>query len=194
MPVWPALYLNFLLEVLICKCIWSWKALHPYGCSIIVIIPILIHICALFNTLMPRHNGYHFGDDSFKCISINENNCILTELSLKNIRISNKPTLVKIMAWRGLGEKPLLNRWSPCIIMPIYITKPQWVKPISQQFFSWFDYSKCNGKNWPKHNIMFISRWPFSSQYHINTHFGPKVTKNYRSKFTYIPPPQISIW
>ena len=34
-----------------------------------------------FNTLKPRQNGQH--DNFFKCIFLNENNCVLVHISLK---------------------------------------------------------------------------------------------------------------
>ena len=54
--------------------------------------------------------GRHFADDIFRCIFLNEKFCILTKISLKIIPkgpIDNKPTLVEIMAWRRIDDKPL---------------------------------------------------------------------------------------
>ena len=63
----------------------------------------------IFNTLM-RQNGRLFADDTFKCISLNENIRILIKISLKFVPkglINNIPALVLIMAWRRPGDKPL---------------------------------------------------------------------------------------
>ena len=49
-------------------------------------------------------------DDIFKCIFLNENFCILIRTSLKFVPmgpISNKWTLVQVMAWHRIGDKPL---------------------------------------------------------------------------------------
>ena len=63
-----------------------------------------------FNTLRPRQNGRHLPDDIFKCIFMNENVRIATNISLKFVPkglINNIPALVLIMAWRRLCDKPL---------------------------------------------------------------------------------------
>ena len=49
-------------------------------------------------------------DDIFKCIFVNENHRILVEISLKFVPrgpIDNNPALIKRMAWRQIGSKPL---------------------------------------------------------------------------------------
>ena len=49
-------------------------------------------------------------DDIFKCIFLNENDKTLIQISLKFIPdcpVDNNPALVKIMAWRQIGDKPL---------------------------------------------------------------------------------------
>ena len=62
------------------------------------------------NTLRPRQNGWHFADDIFKWIFLNENVWILIKISLKfvpNGPIDIMLALVQIMAWRQTGNKPL---------------------------------------------------------------------------------------
>ena len=49
-------------------------------------------------------------DDMFKCIFLNENDRILIQISLKFVPRSpfdNKPSLVQVMAWSRIGDKPL---------------------------------------------------------------------------------------
>ena len=49
-------------------------------------------------------------DDILKCIFLNENDRIQIQISLKFIPRSptdNKPTLLQVMAWRRIGDKPL---------------------------------------------------------------------------------------
>ena len=61
------------------------------------------------NILTPRQNGRHFADDILKCIFLNENVWILIVISprfVPNGPINNMPTLVLIMAWCRLGDKP----------------------------------------------------------------------------------------
>ena len=58
----------------------------------------------------PGQNGRHFADDIFECIFVNEKVCILIKISLKFVTkgpIDNITTLVQIMAWRRIGDKPL---------------------------------------------------------------------------------------
>ena len=50
-------------------------------------------------------------DDIFKCILWNEGDIIQIQITLKFVAMSpiynKKPVLVQIMAWRGIGYKPL---------------------------------------------------------------------------------------
>ena len=48
----------------------KWQAHHPFNKS-------------LFNTLRPEQNGWHFADEIFKGIYLNENNFIMIQISLK---------------------------------------------------------------------------------------------------------------
>ena len=54
-----------------------------------------------------------FVDDIFKCIFLNENHRILIQISLKYIAmdpINSKSALVKMMAWRRIGTKPIFEQ------------------------------------------------------------------------------------
>ena len=85
------------------------------------------------NTLRPRQNGRHFADDIFKCIFLNEIAWIPIKISLKFVPrgpINNIPALVKIMAWRRLGDKPLSGPMMVRLPTHICVTRPQWVKAI----------------------------------------------------------------
>ena len=67
-------------------------------------------IGGLLNSSPPGQNGRHLADDVFRCIFMNEKFCVLIEISLKFVPkgpIGNSPTLVQIMAWRRIGDKPL---------------------------------------------------------------------------------------
>ena len=85
------------------------------------------------NTLRPRQNGRHFADDIFKCIFLNENVWIPTQISLKFVPqgpINNIPALVQIMAWRRLGDKPLSGPMMVRLPTHICVTGSQWVNII----------------------------------------------------------------
>ena len=59
---------------------------------------------------MPRQNGRHFADDTFKRIFVNENVGILIEISLKFVPKGPNniiPALIQIMARRRPGDEPL---------------------------------------------------------------------------------------
>ena len=62
------------------------------------------------NTLKPRQNARHFPDNNFQRIFLNENVRISIQISLKFVPrgpIDNKPALVRVMACRRTGDKPL---------------------------------------------------------------------------------------
>ena len=84
----------------------------------------------MINTLGPRQNGWHFPDDIFKCIFLNENVWILIKISLKfvpKVQISYIPALVRIMAWVSL-------------LTHICVTLPQWVK-LGKKILMWVSFN-----------------------------------------------------
>ena len=86
---------------------------------------------AVLNTLRPRQNGRHFADDTFKRIFMNENVRISINISLKLVPkglINNIPALVKIMAWRRSGDKPLSELMLVILPTHLCVARPQWVK------------------------------------------------------------------
>ena len=85
---------------------------------------------AIFNILRPRQNGRHFAEDTLKCIFVNENARILIEISLTFVPkgpINIIPTLVQILAWPQLGDKPLSQPMMASLLTHICVTWPQWV-------------------------------------------------------------------
>ena len=83
------------------------------------------------NTLRPRQNGRHFAGDILKCIFLNENTWISIKISLKFVPrgpINKLPALVRIMAWRRSGDKPLSEPMVVSLLTHICVTRPQWVK------------------------------------------------------------------
>ena len=104
---------------------------------------------ALFNTLRLRQNGRHFTDDTFKCVSLNENIWIVISISLKFVPkgpINNIPALVQIMAWRRPGDKPLSEPMMVSLLTYICVTRLQWVNTLTpEQYGCHFlaDIFKC---------------------------------------------------
>ena len=71
---------------------------------------IVRHFSNWINSTLPGQNGSHFAGDIFRCIFVNEKFGILIKISLKLIPMGPiviNTALVKIMAWRWLGDKPL---------------------------------------------------------------------------------------
>ena len=80
------------------------------------------------NTLRPRQNGRHFGDDVLKRIFLNENVRISMEISLKFVPkgpMNNIPALVQVMAWRRPGDKPLTEARMESLLTHIWVIRPQ---------------------------------------------------------------------
>ena len=59
----------------------------------------------------PGQDGRHFAEGIFRCISMNEEFCVLMKkISLKCVPrgpIDNNPALIKIMGWCQIGDEPL---------------------------------------------------------------------------------------
>ena len=75
------------------------------------------------NILRPRQNGWHFPNNIFKRIFLNENVWISIKISLKFVPkgpINNIPALVQIMAWRRPGDKPLFEPMMVSLLMHIW--------------------------------------------------------------------------
>ena len=98
-----------------------------------IVLSTLHHYLLLINTLRPRQHGRHFADDTFKRIFFNENVWISIKISLKFVSkgpINNIPALVKIMAWRRSGDKPLSEPMMVSLPTHICVTRPQWVNKV----------------------------------------------------------------
>ena len=86
---------------------------------------------ATFNTLRPK-NGRRFVEDTFKCVFLDENIWISTDISLKFLPkgpINNIPALVQIKARRRPVDKPLSELMMVSLLTHIYVTRPQCVNP-----------------------------------------------------------------
>ena len=85
---------------------------------------------ATLNILRSRRNEQHFSDDIFKRICFNETVWISIKFSLKFVPkglINNIPALVRIMAWRRSGDKPLRELMVVRLLTQICVAQPQWV-------------------------------------------------------------------
>ena len=160
----------------------------------VLVTAVLYGISFIFNTLRPRQNGRHFTDDTFKCILLNENVRTSIKISLKFVTkgpINNILSLVQIMAWRRLGDKPLSESMMVSLLTHICITRPQWVKGVrpgghfknvyellnlrapkismlykNQILKVWERYSVWNFKGYLYYlmkDVDFIHRWKFKS-------------------------------
>ena len=70
---------------------------------------ILIYLY-LLNILRPMENVRQFAHDIWKCILLNDHCCIFTlntQKIVSNDVFFDMPSLVSIMAWRRIGDKPL---------------------------------------------------------------------------------------
>ena len=70
---------------------------------------------------------------------MNENVRTLSKISLKFVPkgpINNNPALVKIMAWRRPGDKPLSDPMMVSLLTHICVTRPQWVNSDVQYLLS----------------------------------------------------------
>ena len=84
----------------------------------------------MFKCIFLNENVWHFPDDMFKCIFLNENVWIPIEISLKFVpkgSINNNPSLFQIMAWCRPGDKPLSETMMVNLLTHICVTRPQWV-------------------------------------------------------------------
>ena len=97
------------------------------------------------NTLVIQHWGRYrmaaISDDIFKCISLNQNSCILMTISLKFVPqglINNTPALVQIMAWHR--------------------SSLQWRKPV---------ICAVAHKNIERHTAHTTVSWPYPKQWVI---------------------------
>ena len=121
------------------------------------------------DTLRPRQNGYHFADDSFKCIFLNENIRIAIEISLKFAPkgpIYNIPALVQIRAWRRPGDKPLSEPTMLNLLSHICVTRPQWVDMIAGDIIAFIWAPSTLLLRWPRSlEAQNAIAWPEKSKY-----------------------------
>ena len=108
-----------------------------------------------FTSSPSRQNDRHFADYIFRCIFVNENVCILIEMSLKFVPygpINNIPSLVQIMAWRRPGDKPLSVPMMVNLLTHICVIRPQSVNVTHIWYvytgtvsypLTWFNWAHC---------------------------------------------------
>ena len=104
---------------------------NPNFNKALYILPLVLGYGWLVIRLRVRQEGWHFPDDIFKCIFLNENVWISIRISLNFVSkslINSIPALVQIMAWRRSGDKPLLETVMDKSLTHSCVTRPQWVK------------------------------------------------------------------
>ena len=127
---------NMFSDVLICSERLTWNGLNCVRLVLycykgaVSILSETIFGKVTFNTLNPKQNDRHFADDLSKCILLNENIWISINFSLKFVakcQIDNIPSLVQIMNWHRLGDKPLSEPMMVSLLRKICVTRPQWL-------------------------------------------------------------------
>ena len=143
------------------------------------------------NSLRPRRDRRHFADDIFKCIFLNKKVRISIRISLKFVpkfRINNIPSLVKIMAWRRPGDKPLSTPMMVSLPTHICVTRPQWVNWITNSRWTQTRIKAYKFVSTPiVHGIVFSSRITIlvSSLYHDKYEY--KMTKHcYNFRYLFV--------
>ena len=108
-----------------------------------------------------RQNGCHFSDDIFNCFFFNENVWILFKIHWSLFPINNFPALVRIMAWRRPGDKPLSEPMTH-----IWITQPQcvdggiqrWIHPM-QYHVTCSQYAIYSALGFPQYTPSYEAAW-----------------------------------
>ena len=73
-------------------------------------------------------------DDIFKCIFLNGMAWISSQISAKFVPkgpVNNIPALVRTIAWRLSGDKPLYEPMMVSLVTYICVTRPQWVQEMA---------------------------------------------------------------
>ena len=125
------------------------------------------------NPLKPRQNGWHFPDNIFKSIFLNENIWISIIISLKFVPknpINNMTALIEMMVWRRSGNKSLSEPMMVSLLTHICVTRHHWQLDCP---------TVCWG--WHQENIKDQYYWPFVRGIHQllvdSPHKGPVMQK-----------------
>ena len=89
---------------------YSFKLFDVLSCKFHMQTDNMIGIKQGINTLRARQNGWHFPDDIYKWIFLNESVLIVNTIWLYFVPkgpIDNNTELIQIMAWHQTGAKPL---------------------------------------------------------------------------------------
>ena len=81
---------------------------------------------------------------TFKFISLNENHCILNQISSRVVTlgpIDNISVLVQIMPWCRLGHKPLSEPMMAYLVTHISFIRPQWIDIGSRWCWSAYEHT-----------------------------------------------------
>ena len=125
-------------------------------------------IALAVNTLRPRQNSQHFPDGILKYIFLNEVVWIFINISLEfvsNGPVDNIPALVRVMAWRRLGEKPLSEPIVVSLLTHIFVTRPHWVKFGERK--PQITENTVSSPDEYLRNIISPHKWRFVSRFHL---------------------------
>ena len=117
----------------------------------------------IVNTLRPRQDGCYFPDNIFKWIFVNGIVWIAIKISLKFVpkgSINNIPPLIRIMAGRRPGDKPLSELMIVILLTNVCVTRPQWVNWSAENKFQWsfiLNTTSIMRENWFENVVYMIA-------------------------------------
>ena len=114
-----------------------------------------------FNSLAPERFYWNYRKMIFKLILVTDGWDISSEIALRwtSRDLSDKSTLVQVMAWCHQATSHYLNQCWPRSLSPYGVTKPQWVK---WEFEPMKDipYLALTGELWGVFRDDFGEKWP----------------------------------
>ena len=148
----------------------------------------LLGVMKFINSSAPGQNGYHFADNIFWCTFVNENFCILIEVSRKFVPkgpIDNIPALVKIMAWHLICDKPLSEPVLPDSLTHICGTRGRWVNKTMQihrrtQWNPW----NYKGHLMTRYSFLCIPKYILNQKSYIHGNFAHYLNDTLKSDKT----------
>ena len=149
-----------------------------------------------FNSSPPGQNGHHFTNNNCRCIFVKENFCSLIKIAQKFVPkgpVDYNPALIKIMAWRWIGDKPLsepMLTWFTetymrqlkhiCATVEVWV----WIRNFISHF-PWYVVTYPCWDQWlwgPSHHWFFLRKFSFScNSILVSLSFNELITTNFCS-------------
>ena len=149
-----------------------------------------------FNSSPPGQNGHHFTNNNCRCIFVKENFCSLIKIAQKFVPkgpVDYNPALIKIMAWRWIGDKPLsepMLTWFTetymrqlkhiCATVEVW----EWIRNFISHF-PWYVVTYPCWDQWlwgPSHHWFFLRKFSFScNSILVSLSFNELITTNFCS-------------